>query len=129
MSAGCPTLCRMPLSSLPGSPDLLRRLALGRRLRTMGLGLVVLVDAVYATSGFDGRRAAAAGLTPSMDEPTSGTGMLIALVGIAFVVAVQWRQRWPVALALLGVAGVVRPARTDVRAHQPHVGRDCAPLA
>ncbi|HEX6055943.1 MAG TPA: histidine kinase [Intrasporangium sp.] len=96
----------MPLSSLPGSPDLVRRLALGRRLRTVGLGLLVLVDAVYATTGFDGRRAAAAGLTPSMEEPTSGTGMLIALVGVAFVVAAQWRQRWPVALTLVGIVGV-----------------------
>ncbi len=41
-----------------------------------------------------------------MEEPTSGTGMIIALVGIAFVVAVQWRQRWPVALTLVGIVVV-----------------------
>lgn len=72
----------------------------------MGLGFLVLTDVVYATSAFDGRRAAAAGLTPSMSSPMSDLGLLIALVGIGLVAAVQWRQRWPVALALVGVAGV-----------------------
>ena len=85
----------------------MRRLALGRRGRTLGLGFLVLFDTVYATAGFDGRHAAAEGLTPSMDTQTSDGGMLIAILGFALVVAVRWRQRWPVALALLGVAGVV----------------------
>ncbi|MDC5698023.1 histidine kinase [Intrasporangium calvum] len=96
----------MPLSSPPAPPAVAGRLALGRRGRTVGLGFLVLTDVVYATSAFDGRRAAAAGLTPSMSSPMSDLGLLIALVGIGLVAAVQWRQRWPVALALVGVAGV-----------------------
>jgi len=107
VSARCPTVCRMPLSPPPARPDLRRQLAPGRRGRTVGLGFLVLVDAVYASSGFDGRRAVAAGLTPSMEGKTSDVGLLIALLGIAFVVAVQWRQRWPLVLALVGVGGVL----------------------
>ncbi len=88
----------------------MRPLALGRRARTLGLAFLVLVDAVYAAAGFDGRQAATAGLTPSMSSPTSEVGLLIGLAGVALVVAVMWRHRWPVALTLVGV-GVVLVAQ------------------
>lgn len=107
----------MPLSSLPGSRGLVRSpgvsrvtvrsIASWRRLRTVGLGFLLLVDTVYATSGFDGRRAAAAGRAATIDTPTSGTGLVIAFVGIVLIVAVQWRAQWPVRLTLVGVAAVL----------------------
>ncbi|GAA6526323.1 histidine kinase [Intrasporangium sp. DVR] len=85
----------------------MRRLALGRRARTLGLAFLVLVDGVYATSGLDGRRAAAAGLTPSMSDPTSGPAMLVFLLGAGLTIAVGWRDRWPVALTFAGSAAAL----------------------
>lgn len=100
----CPTFRGMPSSQPPWVRDLTRRDFWLRRLRTAGLGSLLLVDAVYASGGFDGRRRAAEGLPVAMSDPSSGVGTFIALLGMALMVAVAWRQRWPVVLTLVGCA-------------------------
>lgn len=104
----------MPLSSLPRPRDLPRHDGPGaalsrqevwsRRLRTFGLGFLVFFDAVYSAMGVDGRQRAAAGLPVGADDPTGGAGMLAFLIGFALTVAVMWRHRWPVQMALVGSA-------------------------
>ncbi len=100
----CPTFRGMPFSPPSWLRDLTRRDRVLRRLRTVGLGSLMLLDAVYASGGFDGRRRAAEGLPVAMSDPSSGVGMTLALLGLALMVAVAWRQRWPVALTIVGCA-------------------------
>lgn len=100
----CPTFRGMPSSQPPRVRDLTRRDVWLRQLRTVGLGSLVLVDAVYASGGFDGRRRAAEGLPVAMSDPSSGVGTFIALLGLTLMVAVAWRQRWPGVLTLVGCA-------------------------
>lgn len=104
VSAGCPNLCRMPLSPPPARPDLLRRLALGRRGRTVGLATLVVVDAAFTISAFDLERRVALGLGSDPAAPLTGLGGTISVLGMALAVTVVWRDRWPVALTLVGCA-------------------------
>lgn len=101
-----PYLSGMPSSPPPWLRDLTRRDLWLRRLRTTGLGFLVLMDTVYGTSGFDGRQRSAQGLPVSMSDTSSGLGLTIALLGMVLMVAVMWRHRWPVALTLVGCAVV-----------------------
>ncbi|GAA2471372.1 histidine kinase [Terrabacter carboxydivorans] len=107
MVGAVPYLSGMPSSLPPWVRDLSRRDLWLRRLRSVGLGFLLLVDAVYASGGFDGRRRAAAGLPVAMSDTASGVGMLIALLGMTLMVAVAWRQRWPVVLTLVGCAATL----------------------
>lgn len=97
----------MPLSPSPWVRDLTRRDVVLRRLRTTGLAVLVLFDTVYSTGGFDGRRRSADGLSVSMSDPVSGPGAFMAIVGLALMVAVRWRHRWPLALTLAGSAAAL----------------------
>src|SRR4051794_19028285 len=97
----------MPSSLSPWVRDLTRGDVWLRRLRTVGLGTLMLTDAVFASGGFDGRRRAAEGLPVAMADPSSGAGIFIAMLGMALMVAVAWRQRWPVVLTLVGCAATV----------------------
>lgn len=104
MSAGCPTLCRMPLSPSPAPPDLRRRLALGRRGRTIGLASLVIVDAAFTITAFDFQRRVAMGLGSDPSTEMTNLGGLISILAVGLAVAVIWRERWPVAMTLVGSA-------------------------
>jgi signal transduction histidine kinase len=100
----------MPLSSLSPSRALPARDVLYRglrSLRTAGLCFLALVDVAFAAQGFDARAHHAAGLTWSSATSLSGFATLISLAGSALAIAVIWRDRYPVHLALAGVAGAV----------------------
>lgn len=75
-----------------------------RKLRSFGLGFLVLMDAALSSSNHDARDRSARGLSYDPTVPISGVGMIIFLVGSALAVAVIWRSRRPVELAGAGAA-------------------------
>jgi signal transduction histidine kinase len=78
-----------------------------RALRTLGLCFLALVDVAYSAQGFDARAHHAAGLEWSSATDLSSLALVTAIGGVALTVAVIWRDRYPVQLALAGVAGAV----------------------
>ena len=87
--------------------DLTRRDVVLRRLRTAGLSFLVLVDMAFAVTAFDMRRALADGTSTVPGRSMGDLAGLLSLVGIALAVAVVWRQRFPVALTIVGGLGAV----------------------
>ncbi len=103
-------LVRMSLSPLAPSRGLPARGVLQRALRvarTVGLCFLALVDVAFSAQGFDARSLHAAGQSWSSGSSMSSFAVLISLVGVALMVAVIWRDRYPVQLALAGVVGTL----------------------
>lgn len=101
----------MPPSPLPDARRLVRHDVTSRVLRmarTLGLSFLLLVDTAFGVQSHDARAAYAAGRPwSSSGGQLSGVAVLLSLMGIALAVAVVWRSRQPVWLAIGGTAGAV----------------------
>jgi signal transduction histidine kinase len=74
-----------------------------RRVRTFGLWFLVIVDAAYTVTAGDHRRTVPVGDVAPGDAPLSSAGGLLSLAAFLLALAVIWRRRYPMALALTGV--------------------------
>lgn len=97
-----PYLLGMP-SGLPlWVHDLARRDVAARRLRTLGLSSLVLVDMAFTVTAFDMRQALADGISTTPERPMGNLAALLSLLSLALAIAVAWRRRFPVALTIVG---------------------------
>ncbi|MGN6524533.1 MAG: histidine kinase, partial [Actinomycetes bacterium] len=85
------------------APDGQPRAVRLRRLRTFGLGFLVVMDAAYTASALDMRLALADGTSTVAGRSMHGVAALLAFAMFCLAVGVAWRRRFPVALTIVGL--------------------------